>query len=124
MQSDSLLSGEAKMAEQHDAVDGAREDTATTPSEATPLLQSNADSRRASSASSSSTAILRDVDTSNHAGPHQQQQQRKQAAADNDDEANYKVSRGRGLAIMISVYILIFLQCKLLHILECQRGLT
>ncbi|KAK8120596.1 Major facilitator superfamily transporter [Apiospora kogelbergensis] len=98
------------MAEQHDAVDGAREDTATTPSEATPLLQSNADSRRASSASSSSTAILRDVDTSNHAGPHQQQQQRKQAAADNDDEANYKVSRGRGLAIMISVYILIFLQ--------------
>ncbi|KAK8014639.1 Major facilitator superfamily transporter [Apiospora arundinis] len=102
------------MAEQRAAIDDARDDTATTASEATPLLQSDAGSRRVSLASSSSTAILRDTDGSEHnesrQQQQQQQQQQKRAATDDDGEANYKVSRGRGLAIMISVYILIFLQ--------------
>ncbi|KAK8045066.1 hypothetical protein PG993_005090 [Apiospora rasikravindrae] len=98
------------MAEHHHlGAEDAREDTATTVSEATPLLQSDAGSRRASASTSSSSAILRDVDDgSDHDGP--QHQQRKNPDVDDDGEANYKVSRGRGLAIMISVYILIFLQ--------------
>lgn len=102
------------MAEQHVVVEDAREDTATTASEATPLLQSDAGSRRISSALSTSTAILHDA--SHGSGQDGSRQQRKKATGDDDDdddgEANYKVSRGRGLAIMVSVYILIFLQCK------------
>ncbi|KAK8017946.1 hypothetical protein PG991_007136 [Apiospora marii] len=96
--------------QQHFVAEDAREDTATTASEATPLLQSDAGSRRISSASSTSTAILPD-DGNGSDQDRPRQRQRKKATVDDDDgEANYKVSRGRGLAIMISVYILIFLQ--------------
>ncbi|KAK7943048.1 uncharacterized protein PG986_012161 [Apiospora aurea] len=92
------------MTEQHHlGADDAREDTATTVSEATPLLPSDAGSRRASASTSSSSAILRDADDiPAHDGPQQQKQQRKKPAVDDDGEANYKVSRGRGLAIVIS----------------------
>ncbi|KAK8069480.1 Major facilitator superfamily transporter [Apiospora phragmitis] len=95
------------MAEQRDVVDDAREDTATTASEATPLLQSDTGSRWVSASTSSSSAILRDVDDGpDHVGSRQQQQQQRKKPAVNDDgEANYKVSRGRGLAIMISANV-------------------
>ncbi|KAI0134611.1 major facilitator superfamily domain-containing protein [Xylariales sp. AK1849] len=61
----------------------------TTISDATPLLQSNTSSQ---TSRSSSTVITQDDISSNL------------------DEANQKVTRGRGVAIMISLYIHIFLQ--------------
>ncbi|KAK8116191.1 major facilitator superfamily transporter [Apiospora sp. TS-2023a] len=96
--------------QQHVVAEDAREDAATTASEATPLLQSDAGSRRISSASSTSTAILHEDGNGLDQDGSRQQRNKTTVNDDDDGEANYKVSRGRGLAIMVSVYILIFLQ--------------
>lgn len=72
----------------------------TSATEATPLIRSEAGP--ASGRTSSSAEIYRDVEGADGA--------RDGDGDEPPDEPNQKVGRGRALAIVLSVYVLIFLQ--------------